>query len=240
MLDTQRGLGLGDQELLRRPGRPERPPCAPATATCARSSTTASSPPSSSTRCIAHQPAGDLGPAGQPAHQRPGHGGPARRPRAGAGDLPRQRRRRLHRRPRRRHRALRPGPQRQRPAGLHPGLRRHRTSARRTTPATGTGQHRRPLHPAAGQRSRRCAGAQNAPHPSGHGRRDVVRAARARTRTADGPMAQTVSPSYLTGYDPTSGLALGAGGQPLLLRPTGGQAQALRRRTRGRGCCSAR
>ena len=36
-----------------------------------------------------------------------------------------------------------------------------------------------------------------------------------------------VSPSYLTGYDPTSGLALGAGGAPLALGQSGGQAQAF-------------
>ena len=37
----------------------------------------------------------------------------------------------------------------------------------------------------------------------------------------------TVSSSYLAGYDPTSGLAYGAGGSPLQLRQSGGQAQAL-------------
>jgi phospholipid/cholesterol/gamma-HCH transport system substrate-binding protein len=74
-------------------------------------------------------------------------------------------------------------------------------------------------------------GAQNAPAPSGRSG-DVVPGALASGRagtvgTYGDETDGTVSSSYLAGYDPTSGLAYGAGGSPLQLRQPGGQAQAL-------------
>ena len=74
-------------------------------------------------------------------------------------------------------------------------------------------------------------GAQNAPAPSGRSG-DVAPGALASGRAGtDGTYGDetdgTVSSSYLAGYDPTSGLAYGAGGSPLQLRQPGGQAQAL-------------
>ena len=65
-------------------------------------------------------------------------------------------------------------------------------------------------------------GAQNAPHPSGQAG-DVVPGSAGANQ---GKPGTAVSPPYLTGYDTTSGVALGAGGLPLQLRPTGGE-QAL-------------
>jgi phospholipid/cholesterol/gamma-HCH transport system substrate-binding protein len=69
-------------------------------------------------------------------------------------------------------------------------------------------------------------GAQNAPHPSGQAGDVVPGDADTGTRTNQDKAGGTVSPPYLTGYDTTSGVALGAGGLPLQLRPTGGE-QAL-------------
>jgi phospholipid/cholesterol/gamma-HCH transport system substrate-binding protein len=65
-------------------------------------------------------------------------------------------------------------------------------------------------------------GAQNAPHPAGQAGDVVPGGAGTNPDKGDAP----VSPPYLTGYDTTSGVALGAGGLPLQLRPTGGE-QAL-------------
>jgi phospholipid/cholesterol/gamma-HCH transport system substrate-binding protein len=72
-------------------------------------------------------------------------------------------------------------------------------------------------------------GAQNAPAPSGSSG-DVVPgppSGSGTDRTYRDEPDGTVSSSYLAGYDPTSGLAYGAGGSPLQLRQAGGQAQAL-------------
>lgn len=70
-------------------------------------------------------------------------------------------------------------------------------------------------------------GAQNAPAPSGRSARVTPGSAPGANRTYGDASDGAVSPSYLTGYDPTSGLALGAGGLPLSLGSTGGQEQAL-------------
>ena len=76
-------------------------------------------------------------------------------------------------------------------------------------------------------------GAQNAPAPSSRSG-DVVPGGLAGATGTDGTYRDetdhspdAVSSSYLAGYDPTSGLAYGAGGSPLQLRQSGGQAQAL-------------
>jgi phospholipid/cholesterol/gamma-HCH transport system substrate-binding protein len=73
-------------------------------------------------------------------------------------------------------------------------------------------------------------GAQNAPAPSGRSARAVPGSSSSPAGTngtyRDEP-GRTVSPSYLTGYDPTSGLALGLGGAPLTMGQTGGQAKAF-------------
>ena len=71
-------------------------------------------------------------------------------------------------------------------------------------------------------------GAQNAPAPSGRSARGACPGAQTGTNGtyADEPDS-AVSPPYLTGYDPTSGLALGAGGSPLTMGQSGGQAQAF-------------
>jgi phospholipid/cholesterol/gamma-HCH transport system substrate-binding protein len=67
-------------------------------------------------------------------------------------------------------------------------------------------------------------GAQNAPHP---------RSGQARTTPGGSPGFQADplgapgSSSYVAGYDPTSGLAYGAGQAPLVFGPSGGQAQAF-------------
>jgi phospholipid/cholesterol/gamma-HCH transport system substrate-binding protein len=73
-------------------------------------------------------------------------------------------------------------------------------------------------------------GAQNAPSPSS--RSGAVLPGGPRSGAGTGGTSRdetdgTVSSSYLAGYDPTSGLAYGAGGSPLQLRQSGGQAQAL-------------
>ena len=73
-------------------------------------------------------------------------------------------------------------------------------------------------------------GAQNAPAPSSRSARALPGSSSSQTGTngtyADEPDG-AVSPPYLTGYDPTSGLALGVGGGPLTMGQTGGQAQAF-------------
>jgi phospholipid/cholesterol/gamma-HCH transport system substrate-binding protein len=76
-------------------------------------------------------------------------------------------------------------------------------------------------------------GAQNAPAPSSRSG-DVLPGGLAGAAGTDGTYRDetdhsldAVSSSYLAGYDPTSGLAYGAGGSPLQLRQPGGQAQAL-------------
>ncbi len=67
-------------------------------------------------------------------------------------------------------------------------------------------------------------GAQNAPAPS----RGAARAVPGGTYQDDPDHSPgAVSPSYLTGYDATSGLAYGADGSPLVLGRTGGPTQAL-------------
>jgi phospholipid/cholesterol/gamma-HCH transport system substrate-binding protein len=73
-------------------------------------------------------------------------------------------------------------------------------------------------------------GAQNAPAPSNRSARVLPGSSTSRTG-ANGTYADepdtAVSRPYLTGYDPTSGLALGAGGAPLTMGQSGGQAQAF-------------
>ncbi len=64
-------------------------------------------------------------------------------------------------------------------------------------------------------------GAQHAPAPSGRSARTVPRG------TNPDETGRPVSPSYLTGYDPTSGLAMGAGDTPLVLGSAGGQHEAF-------------
>jgi phospholipid/cholesterol/gamma-HCH transport system substrate-binding protein len=64
-------------------------------------------------------------------------------------------------------------------------------------------------------------GAQNAPAPSGRSARTVPGG------TNQDETGRPVSPSYLTGYDPTSGLAIGAGNAPLVLGSAGGQHEAF-------------
>jgi phospholipid/cholesterol/gamma-HCH transport system substrate-binding protein len=64
-------------------------------------------------------------------------------------------------------------------------------------------------------------GAQNAPAPSGRSARTVPGG------TNPDETGRSVSPSYLTGYDPTSGLAMGAGNAPLVLGSAGGQHEAF-------------
>jgi phospholipid/cholesterol/gamma-HCH transport system substrate-binding protein len=66
-------------------------------------------------------------------------------------------------------------------------------------------------------------GAQNAPVPSNRNAAVVPRA----DRTYQDDSDPAVSSSYLAGYDPTSGLALGRGSAPLHFGATGGQAQAF-------------
>ena len=79
-----------------------------------------------------------------------------------------------------------------------------------------------------------CAASAGSPDPAGDAPASLdVRSAGATLFRAgtDGTYGDetdgTVSPSYLAGYDSTSGLAYGAGGSPLQLRQSGGQAQAL-------------
>jgi phospholipid/cholesterol/gamma-HCH transport system substrate-binding protein len=71
-------------------------------------------------------------------------------------------------------------------------------------------------------------GAQNAPAPSGRSARAVqgVPGGRAAATKQDETDA-AVSRSYLTGYDATSGVALGTGDVPLVLGARGGQAEAF-------------
>ncbi|MGH8971114.1 MAG: MCE family protein, partial [Actinomycetes bacterium] len=64
-------------------------------------------------------------------------------------------------------------------------------------------------------------GAQNGPRPGSGSAKAVPGGANADTADA------AVSSPYLTGYDPTSGLAKGPDGQPLLLGTRGGQAEAF-------------
>jgi phospholipid/cholesterol/gamma-HCH transport system substrate-binding protein len=74
-------------------------------------------------------------------------------------------------------------------------------------------------------------GAQNAPGSSGRSARALAggpgaqRSGPTVTKQDDGDA--TVSRSYLTGYDETSGVALGAGDAPLLLGARGGQTEAF-------------
>jgi phospholipid/cholesterol/gamma-HCH transport system substrate-binding protein len=75
-------------------------------------------------------------------------------------------------------------------------------------------------------------GAQNAPGPSGRSARAVpkVDASSSGSGGAEGAAATTSgqgSDSYLTGYDPTSRLALGAGDTPLVMGSRGGQSSAF-------------
>ena len=72
-------------------------------------------------------------------------------------------------------------------------------------------------------------GAQNAPAPSGAGSARAVPGGGAAARATSGARDGSVSSSYLSGYDAVSGLAYGAGGSPLLIGQTGGQAQACGR-----------
>jgi phospholipid/cholesterol/gamma-HCH transport system substrate-binding protein len=65
-------------------------------------------------------------------------------------------------------------------------------------------------------------GAQNAPGPGRGSASDLPR-----TGTDMGVPDTAVSSSYVAGYDPTSGLAYGAGGAPLLFGASGGQARAF-------------
>ena len=67
-------------------------------------------------------------------------------------------------------------------------------------------------------------GAQNAPVPGSGSARAVPGGTTARAHP-DG----SVTPSYLSGYDAVSGLAYGAGGSPLRIGQSGGQAQAFGR-----------
>ena len=76
-----------------------------------------------------------------------------------------------------------------------------------------------PAAPCRGAVPPRCAGRRTRRTPP-------ARPATSSRRTNQDKAGGTVSPPYLTGYDTTSGVALGAGGLPLQLRPTGGQ-QAL-------------
>ena len=76
-------------------------------------------------------------------------------------------------------------------------------------------------------------GAQNAPAPSGRSAR-VAPGGPAHDGTSPayedisgGGTPRSVSPSYLAGYDATTGLAYGAAGRPLQLRRPGAQASAL-------------
>ena len=156
-----------------------------------------------------------------------------RRRRADAGHLPGQRGRRLHRGPRRRHLALRAGPQRRRPAGLHRRATAAPTSGPRSDTVDRPGQHRRPLHRAAREQT---VGPRRPERAGAPGRSARTGPGRDRTRTS----RAAVSPSYLTGYDPTSGLALGAGGSPLVIGSSGGQARGLRKGLVDDGCCSDR
>jgi phospholipid/cholesterol/gamma-HCH transport system substrate-binding protein len=68
-------------------------------------------------------------------------------------------------------------------------------------------------------------GAQNAPAPSSRSARVVPGGSMSPAYRDKADSA--VSPSYLTGYDATSGLAYGAGGSPLLIGQTGGQAESF-------------
>ena len=70
-------------------------------------------------------------------------------------------------------------------------------------------------------------GAQNAPAPSSRSARTVPGAPAGTNGTYGDESGRAVSPSYLTGYDATSGLALGTSGSPLVIGQTGGQAQAF-------------
>lgn len=66
-------------------------------------------------------------------------------------------------------------------------------------------------------------GAQNAPRAGSGSARSVPDLFSHNSDTSAG----AVSSSYVTGYDQTSGLAMGPGGQPLLLGSSGGQAEAF-------------
>jgi phospholipid/cholesterol/gamma-HCH transport system substrate-binding protein len=72
-------------------------------------------------------------------------------------------------------------------------------------------------------------GAQNAPAPSSRSARALPGSSSpsGTNRTYGDEPGRTVSPSYLTGYDATSGLAMGLGGAPLTMGQTGGQAKAF-------------
>jgi phospholipid/cholesterol/gamma-HCH transport system substrate-binding protein len=72
-------------------------------------------------------------------------------------------------------------------------------------------------------------GAQNAPRPGNGSARSVPggRAGTAPTGTEADQPGVAVSPSYVAGYDPTSGLAYGAGRAPLLFGASGGQHEAF-------------
>ena len=82
-------------------------------------------------------------------------------------------------------------------------------------------------------------GAQNAPAPSsryaravptgwpGSGTGEGSPAYAAKADASGSPVSGGPGPGYLTGYDPLSGIALGAGGSPLVLGTRGGQAAAF-------------
>ncbi|MGH8895279.1 MAG: MlaD family protein [Actinomycetes bacterium] len=71
-------------------------------------------------------------------------------------------------------------------------------------------------------------GAQNAPAPSGRSARSVAGVPGSTGQGTNGDdRDRSVSSSYLTGYDPTSGVALGAGDLPLVLGTRGGQQRAF-------------
>ena len=183
---------------------------------------------------IRDQPDRDLGPAGQPAGQRAGHGGPAGRRRAGAGHLPGQRGRRLHRGPGRRHLALRPGPQRGRPARSAPRATAAPTSGPRRTPPTcpPTPTRGAPLPRGSASSVR---GAQNAPAPSGAVRRAPFRGGTNAGR--DGQLRFTVVPDRVR-PDQRAG-----DGRGQHRRSCSGPPAASTRhseRTHGHGCCSDR
>ena len=108
------------------------------------------------------------------------------------------------------------------PPGLHQGLRRHEDPpAERHVERPG--QHRRPVHRAARERDVRARRPERAAPTERSGAYDA--GWWLSEREAD-PLGAPAS-SYVAGYDPTSGLAYGAGQAPLVFGPSGGQAQAF-------------
>ena len=242
MLDTQRDSGSAIKSFSSRPGRRSAPPCVPATATCARCSTTASSPPQQLDTLLRDQPDRDLGAAGQPADERPGHRGPPRRRRADAGHLPGQRRRRLHRRPRRRHR-------RTSAWSSTPTDPPACTQGYGGTPSAPPQRHVRPSRPTPtpgaplprGQQVRRCAAPRTPRHPSGRSARTTPGGSPA--AGTDGTYRDKTGGPFRRRTWPGTTPPAGSPSAPAGRRWCSGRPAVRHRpseRTRGRGCCSDR